>query len=215
MRHPSVTASASGTTALPEGPSSLSTNHKEALLTFLGIPTELPSQDSASLRTLYAKFKVLNNSSKQMGNLRSNQEWTDHLEQLGVEYWVPIFVDLLNIFIAKSQFYASWKPSFKKAQNYPEMVAWLDDDSDRESDSELWSETKDHDDYSLGDLKDWLGKKDVAKGKRPAATGSSAGKKEKRKKDKRVASESSSESSEEKNVKAKAKAKKGKKKASE
>ena len=200
--------------ALPEGPSSLSTQHKEALLTFLGIPTELPSQDSTSLRTLYTKYKVLNDSTKQMGNLRSNQEWTNHLEELGVEYWVPIFVDLLNIFIAKSQFYASWKPSFTKALGYPEMIAWLDDDSGCESDSELWAETKD--DYSLGDLKNWLRKKDVAKGKRPVATGSSAVKKEKRKKDKRVATESSSsESSEEKNVKAKAKAKKGKKKASE
>jgi hypothetical protein len=97
---------------------------------------------------------------------------------------------------------------------YPKMIAWLDDASDCDSDSELWGETKDTDNYSLGDLKDWLGKKDVVKGKKPAATDSSAGKKEKRKKE-RVPSESSSsssESSEEKNVKAKAK---GKKKASE
>jgi hypothetical protein len=36
--------------------------------------------------------------------------------------------------------------------------------------------------YTLGDLKDWLGKKDVMKGKKPAATSLSAGKKEKRKK---------------------------------
>ena len=94
------------------------------------------------------------------------------------------------------------------------MVAWLDGDSDCDSDSKIWGETKDN--YSLGDLKNWLGKKDVAKGKRPVARGSSAGKKEKRKKDKRATSKSSSsESSEEKNVKAKAKAKKGKKKASE
>jgi hypothetical protein len=199
---------------LPEGLSSLLTQHKEALLTFLGIPTELPSQDSASLHTLYAKYKALNSSTKQMGNLRSNQEWTNHLEDLGVEYWVPIFVDLLNIFIAKSQFYASWKPSFTKAQSYSKMIAWLDDDSGCESDSELWGETKDKDDYSFGDLKNWLHKKDVVKGKKPAATGSSAVKKKKRKKDKRVATESSSsDSSEEKNVKVKAK--KGKKKASE
>jgi len=146
---------------------------------------------------------------------RDHPQQCDHLEELGVEYWVPIFVDLVNIFIAKSQFYSSWKPLFKGAQKYPEMIAWLDNNSDCESDSELWGE--DNDKYSFNDLKDWLGKKDVAKGKRPATTGSSAGKKEKRKKDKKVASESSSEASEEKNVKAKAKtkAKKGKKKASE
>jgi len=213
MRHPSITASASSNT---EGPSGLSIKHKEALLTFLHIPTKLPSQDPTSVHAAYAKFKILVSLSKQMSNLWSNQEWTDHLEEFGIENWFPVFADLANIFIAKSQFYASWKPSFKKVQSYPKMVAWLNDEEDCDSDSELWGETKDADDYSLGDLKDWLGKKDVAKGKRPAAKGSSAGKKEKRKKDKRVTSEeSSSESSEEKNVKAKVKSKKGKKKASE
>lgn len=49
-----------------------------------------------------------------------------------------------------------------------------------------------HDGYSFGDLKDWLGKKDVMKRKKPAVTGSSAGKKKKRKKDKRVTFELSS-----------------------
>jgi hypothetical protein len=60
MHHPSVTGSSS---ALPEGPSTLSVQHKEALLTFLGIPTELPNLGPPSLRTAYAKFKVLTNSS--------------------------------------------------------------------------------------------------------------------------------------------------------
>ena len=182
MHHPSITASAFGNT---EGPSALSTKHKEALFTFLGIPTELPSQDPISLHTAYVKFKVLVSLSKQMSNLWSNQEWTDHLEKFGIEKnWFPVFADLANFFISKSQFYVSWKPSFKKVLGYPKMVAWLNDDSDCNSGSELWGETKAADDYSLGDLKDWLGKKDVAKGKKPAAKGSSAGKKEKRKKDK-------------------------------
>ena len=82
--------------------------------------------------------KVLVSSSKQMSNLWSNQEWTDHLEEFGIETnWFPVFADLANIFIAKSQFYVSWKPSFKKAQGYPKMVAWLNNDSGCDSDSEL------------------------------------------------------------------------------
>jgi hypothetical protein len=210
MQHPSITASASGTPALHEGPSSLSTEHKEALLTFLEIPIDLPSQEQKSLHTAYAKFKAVNNSYEQMGNLRSSQEWTDHLAELGVPYWTPIFVDLVNIFISKTQYYSMWKPTFKRLQDYPEMIAWLDDDSDCESDSELWGETKCKDSYSIPDLKKWLGKKDAVKGKKPAAK---VAVKEKKKKDKRaVTSESSEESSEEKAVKAKAK--KGKKKAS-
>ena len=113
-----------------------------------------------------------------MGNLRSNQEWKDHLKDNGVEFWVPIFVilvDLVNIFIAKSQFYLSWKPSFRAVKQYPKMLAWLNDNSGCESDSELWGEGNNK--YSLNDLKDWLEKKNVAKGKRPAAIDSSAGKK--------------------------------------
>jgi hypothetical protein len=91
------------------------------------------------------------------------------------------------------------------------MIAWLDDDSDCESDSELWGETKCKDSYSFADLNKWLGRKDVAKEKKPAAK---VAVKEKKKQNKRaVTSESSEEASEEKAVKAKAK--KSKKKASE
>jgi hypothetical protein len=169
------------------------------------------------------KYKVLAKSTSKIANLRSNNEWADHLVDFGVDYWVPVFADLVNIFIAKSQFYASWKPLFMRAQEYPKMLAWLNDDSDCDSDSELWGEAMNKNDYSFVNLTTWLNEKDVATGKKPAATSSRAGKKvavkEKRKKEKRVASESSSESSEEKQekekAKAKAKAKKGKKKASE
>ena len=58
--------------------SAFSTKHKEALLTFLGIPTELPNQDSTLLHVAYTK-------SKQMSNLWSNQKWTDHLKKFGIE----------------------------------------------------------------------------------------------------------------------------------
>jgi hypothetical protein len=219
MRHLSVTGGSSSNSATIEGPSTLPIKHKEALLTFVGIPTELPRLGPASLRTAYAKFKVLTNSSTKMQGLRSNKEWTEHLEDLGVEAWVPNFVDLVQIFIAKSQFYSGWKPNFQNAQSYPDMKAWLNDDSDCDSDSELWGTSKNADDYSFVDLASWLTKKDEVKAKKPAIASSSAGiKKEKRKKDKREVSESESESSEEQEkakAKAKAKAKKGKKKSSE
>jgi hypothetical protein len=154
-----------------------------------------------------------------MQGLRSSKAWTEHFEELGVEHWVPIYVDLVNIFITKSQFYSGWKANFMNAQSYPEMKAWLNNDSDCDSDSELWGETKNVDDYSFVDLASWLKKRDAVKGKKPAIASSSAGiKKEKRKQDKRETSESEAESSGEKEkakAKAKAKAKKGKKKASE
>lgn len=222
MRQPSIVAGASDSPGSNEGPSTLSVKHKEALLTFLGIPTELRKLGPPSLRTAYTKYKVLTDSIKPMQNLRSSQEWADHLDDAGVEQpWIPIFVDLINIFIAKSQFYSSWKPAFTQVQEYSEMTAWLNNESDYESDSDLWEGTKNADDYTFADLISWAKKKGAAKGKRPAVAvaSSSAGQKavgsgkdKKKKKAQKVSSEEE-ESSEEEKVKVKKS--KGKKKASE
>jgi len=173
-----------------EGPSTLTPVQKEALLTFLGIPVELRFTPP-TLRNSYIKYKACINASQAMSGLRANKEWPTHLEEQGVEYWVPIFVDLVNIFIAKSQFYSSWKIPFGRAQNYPQMKSWLEDNSDCESESEIWAETKNSDHYTLLDLAQWLNKKDAVKGKKPAIASSSkekksAGSKEKRKKERRM-----------------------------
>jgi hypothetical protein len=197
-----------------EGPSNLSTNQKEALLTFLGIDTELQHATS-SLRDTYKKYKALINATKSMQGLRASQEWPEHLVEHGVEFWVPIFVDLVNVFKAKSQYYSLWKPEFSRVQRYPQMKSWLDDDSDCESDSEIWANTKNPDDYTFADLKEWLNRKDVAKGKRPAVASSSGGKKlvvatkDKKKKKERqeISSEESENSWKEKRSKLKAKSK--------
>ena len=192
-----ITGQSSGRVA-SEGPSTLTTVQKEALLTFLGISTDLHAL-APTLRNNYMKYKALINASKPMQGLRSSKEWTDHLDEHGVEHWIPIFIDLVNIFIAKSQFYSSWKGLFSRAQNYPQMKSWLDADSDADSDSEVWAETKDLDHYTMLDLAEWLKRKDVAKGKKAAVT--SGGKKsvvkqEKKKKERKVSSEESDESSE-------------------
>jgi len=155
------------------------------------------------------KYKVLVTASKPMKGLRSNQEWADHLEEHGIEYWVPIYVDLVNIFIAKSQFYSGWKTAFSCAPDYPQMQSWLDDKSDCDSDSEVWGDTKKEDDYNFADLMAWLKKKDIARGKKVATTSSHAGKKsvvkEKRKKERKVSSNKSEDLSERKKSKSKQK----------
>lgn len=174
-----------------------------------------------TLRNTYAKYKALINASKPMQGLQSNQDWADHLDEHGVEHWIPVFVDLVNVFIAKSQFYSSWKALFSRAQNYSQMKSWLDANSDAESDSEVWAETKDADLYTITDLAEWLKRKDAVKGKRPAVTGSSAGKKsvvkqDKKKKERKASSEESNGSSEGRKSKSKSKFKsKSKKNSSE
>jgi len=188
----------------------------------LGIPTDLQHLGPPSLRTAYIKFKAIIKATKAMHGLRTNKAWADHLEDFDMEYWIPIFTDLVNIFIAKSQFYSTWKATFMPAQSYHQMKAWLEENSDCESDSEVWGDTKNADDYSFADLASWLNRKDVAKGKKSAIAGSSSGKKsataakEKKKKAQKESSPESQKSSEEKKLKLKSKSKsKGKKKMSE
>ena len=214
-----IAGQSSGRTS--EGPSTLSTNQKEALLTFLGIDTDLQNL-SFTLRNTYKKYKAIVNATKSIQGLRTKREWAEHLEDHGVELWIPTFVDLVNVFKAKSQYYSIWKPAFTRVQQYPQMKSWLDENSDCESDSEIWAESKDPDDYTFGDLTKWLNQKDVVKGKKPAVASSSGGKKlvvvtkdKKKKKERKVtSSEESEDSAEEKRLKLKAKSK-SKRKSSE
>lgn len=212
VRHPLFIAGQSSGSGTSEGPSNLTPKQKEAILTFLGIDTALQHL-SSTLRNIYIKYKACINASKAMQGLRANREWAEHLEENGVEYWVPIFTDLVHIFIAKTQFYSSWKPTFSRAQSYPQMKSWLDNNSDCESDSEVWAETKDPDAYTFVDLAEWLNRKDAVRGKKPAVAGSSREKKsvavkDKKRKQRKVSpSEESEDSPEEKKSKLKAKAK--------
>jgi len=90
------------------------------------------------------------------------------------------------------------------------MKSWLDANSDADSDSEVWAETKDSDQYTIGDLAEWLKRKDVAKGKKSVV------KQEKRKKERKASSGESDGSSEGKKSKSKLKLKsKSKKNSSE
>jgi len=213
--HHPVIAGQSSSAVTFEGPSLLTAEQKEALLTFLGIDVELRFT-GPTLRNTYKKYKACINASKAMQGLRANQEWADHLEEHGIEHWIPVFIDLVHIFIAKSQFYSSWKATFVRAVTYPQMKSWLNNNSDGESDSEVWHEAKNPDHYTLADLTEWLTKKDVAKEKKPAVASSSGGRKlvvavkdkKKKKKERKVtSSEESEDISEDKKLKGKAKAK--------
>ena len=147
-KDPGSIARPSPASAFPKGPSTLTDLHKEALLTFLEISPELPNL-SDSLRNSYKKYQACVRSSKLIKGLRSSNSWTDHLEEFGLEPWVPIYIDLIGIFISKTQFYSTWQGPFKNVQKYGKMVEWLENKEDSHSDSEIWAEKKHPDDYSL------------------------------------------------------------------
>jgi len=101
------------------------------------------------------------------------------------------------------------------------MKSWLNNDSDYDSDSEIWHITKQSDFYTFKDLTEWLNKRDVVKGKRPAIGSSGGGKKSvvstkgKKKEREATTSEESEEEAEKKKLNLKAKSKFKKKKTSE
>lgn len=145
------------------GPSTLPVLYKETLLTFLQIDTELPYLGQPGLRTTYAKYKEVARCSGIMNKLRSNPAWRDHLIQAGVdEGWRPVFIDLINIFIAKSQYYTKWQPPFAAAQKYREMVLWLENDDDALENGDLWDEELSSGAYTLVDLMRWTNQKAVS-----------------------------------------------------
>lgn len=139
------------------GPSKLSKENKDLLLQYLGIDTELPSLGPPGLRSAYQKYKAITNATPQVMALGNDAEWKAQFE--GSPAWIPNIVHFINIFIAKSQFYQIWKPSFSRVQKYQDMRDWLDQHPSRLPTEDLW-EIKTSRALGFPDLKKWLNKKD-------------------------------------------------------
>ena len=150
------------------GPSRLSKENKDLLLEYLGIDTGLPSLGPPGLRSAYQKFKAIINATPKVMGLAKDAEWKAQFNDTNP--WLPTIVNFIDIFVAKSQFYQIWKPTFLRAQEYPVMKDWLNQHKDRLSTKELWNVEAQHT-LTFADLKKWLEEKDREtdmKGKRKA-----------------------------------------------
>lgn len=143
------------------GPTYLSMLQIETLLLFLEIDTTLPYVGPPTMlfiRAVYAKYKELSRVLDIMEKLKYSDAWMRHIAQAGLDReatpWVPSYVDLVNIFLSKTQYYTHWAKPLKRATNYTEMVDWLEDQPDCMTTEELWGD----DDRNLAwtDLVDWL-----------------------------------------------------------
>ena len=107
------------------GPSKLSKEDKDLLLEYLGIDTDVPPLGPPGLHSSYQKFKAIMNA---MPTVMGLAEWK---AQFGDAHpWIPTIVHFIDIFVAKSQFYQIWKPTFSRAQEYPVMKDWLNQHKD-------------------------------------------------------------------------------------
>jgi hypothetical protein len=139
------------------GPSKLSKEDKDLLLEYLGIDTDLPSLGPPGLCSAYQKFKAVTNATPKVMGLAKDAEWK---AQFGdTRPWLPTIINFIDIFVAKSQFYQIWKPTFTRAQEYPAMKDWLNEHKDRLSTKELWNVEPQHT-LGFSDLKRWLEEKD-------------------------------------------------------
>lgn len=141
------------------GPSKLSRDNKILLLEYLGIDSELPYLGPAGLPSAYQKFKAITAAFTHVMGLGTDDEWKANFPDM--HPWIPSITDFINIFVAKSQFYNIWRPTFIRAQEWPDMKDWLNTHPERKPNKELWGHEA-RKAYSFVDLKAWIAEKDRA-----------------------------------------------------
>ena len=145
-RSPSVLS----TTEQEGGPSKLSKEDKDSLLEYLGIDISLP-YIATNLHTAYKKHIAISTSTRKVLSLSQDQEWQALMHP---HPWNVSLKDFIDIFVAKSQYYGTWKQIFEEAEHFPAMRDWLALEDDRKSDKAIWGETKST--YSFEDLRTWI-----------------------------------------------------------
>ena len=207
-RSPSI---ASSSEILGGGPSQLPQKDKDLLLGYLGIDPKIPYLPF-NLHNAYIKHCAIIGASAAVMNLKRDEEWKALCDE---RPWFIKLTEFIDIFIANSQYYGSWRRALNSAMQYPDMHDWLALEADRKPDKEVWGFTS-LAPYNLEQLKDWVAKKErKSSQKEVKAAGSSSKKqrqgspeKRKKKKKKEVSTSSESESSPSPSPKPKKKGKK-------
>jgi hypothetical protein len=97
-----------------------------------------------SLVFAYAKYKTFLQASQRFAGLKDNQSWTGGGKK----------EDLMEIFASSSFFYSHYAKLFPLVENYPELVAWLENGDDRPSAIDAWGFERAS--YTFTDLKKFL-----------------------------------------------------------
>ena len=118
------------------GPSKLSKEQKDSLLSFLGIDLELPYSGPPGLPTAYQKWKVIDAAKDKVLGIKKDPEWIAFMNDDPFSVLFPEFID---IFVANSQYYQVWKPKFERAEKFPDLVDWLNEEDNCLSSEDLFS----------------------------------------------------------------------------
>jgi hypothetical protein len=93
---------------------------KGQLATLLGVPLHLVGAGDVSLCKAYQKYKAF----------LSAVHTADQLVSKGTLKKKPTQGDIMTLFASKSFFHSHYKKFFPKVANYPDMVAWLEEQPD-------------------------------------------------------------------------------------
>jgi hypothetical protein len=121
---------------------------RERLVEELGIDVFFTNRSKTGIRFCWGRYLAIAQALEQAQTTFKAGSWPSDL---------PAFNDVLiiEVFISKSAWY-NQKNNFAAIQkNYPDMVAWLEQDmSDEDEDREVWGEHREK--YTLEDLKEYL-----------------------------------------------------------
>ena len=127
---------------------------KEQILSQLGIAFHLANCSDHSLHIAYQKYKAYLEACHTYEMKVADGSW------IGNKLTA---VDLIQLFVSKSFWHSHYKKLFSKVANYPDMVAWLENGSDRPADIIVWGVEKSV--YYFKDLEAFLEQKERKKGK--------------------------------------------------
>lgn len=121
---------------------------KDKLIAALAIPLELTDHKDPNLGYAWQKYKACLAAVKTCNTL-----W-DSGQLRGVFDKKPTQADIIGVFKGKTQWHLTYSKAFPKVSSYPAMVSWLENQSDKLSDLELWGVVKPA--YAFSDLMEWL-----------------------------------------------------------
>ena len=122
--------------------------HHIQLMDVLGIDSELTNHSKKGLRWCYKKYKAFNGAVQSMDQMTREGKWPLAIRR-------PGHTELVEIFMSKLYWHSHVVKPFALIACYPQMVAWLEDDSDDSpSDFEVWHIQKSE--YGFKELKEWL-----------------------------------------------------------
>ncbi len=146
----SSAAGLSGVSGLMSGPSSVgaSLSFKDKLVMALEIPPQLANHTDKGLQDAWKKYKAYLDATKKLDELWDAGQLRNLFDRK------PVQTDLKNLFKGKTQWHETYHKTFPRLDEYPEMVAWLENQEDKQPAIDLWGVKKSN--YTFADLKSWL-----------------------------------------------------------